>query len=294
MRLVARIKSTNPLFYLLLLASPTLTFPQAVSDGNQGNAPKIKVQTRLVLIPADVTDTKGNRVRDMTKEDFAIFENGKRQEIALFQHITTNADVTKPVEAPAGVFTNTTQRGPNRITIFVVDLLNSRIEEQKEARKQILEFLSKSLDEQEPVCLMSIDARGVWVIHGFTTDPKILVDALNELKQQPGDVERPPKNPEEQLYKTLEGWHSKNGERVKAALEARLNMLRVAVGFEYLNANERIRLTLLSLLEIGNAFVGLPGRKSLIWATAGFPFAVNDAAAFEKGGTLHKIGRAHV
>lgn len=287
MRLVARIKSTNPLFYLLLLASPTLTFPQAVSDGNQGNAPKIKVQTRLVLIPADVTDTKGNRVRDMTKEDFAIFENGKRQEIALFQHITTNADVTKPVEAPAGVFTNTTQRGPNRITIFVVDLLNSRIEEQKEARKQILEFLSKSLDEQEPVCLMSIDARGVWVIHGFTTDPKILVDALNELKQQPGDVGRPPKNPEEQLYKTLEGWHSKNGERVKAALEARLNMLRAAVGFEYLNANERIRLTLLSLLEIGNAFAGLPGRKSLIWATAGFPFAVNDAAAFEKGGTLH-------
>jgi len=32
--------------------------------------------------------------------------------------------------------------------------------------------------------------------------------------------------------------------------------------------------------------VGIPGRKSLIWATAGFPFAVDNAAAFEKSEAL--------
>lgn len=273
----------NAVVFLLLpiLALPALAFSQDMAGNNQGKAPAIRIRTQLVLIPAEVTDTKGNRVQDMKKEDFAVFENGKRQEIALFEHITTKAEVTKPVDVPADVFTNTTQRGPNRITIFMVDLLNSKIEEQKEARKQILGFLSRSLDEQEPVCLMAIDARGVWLIHGFTTDPKILMDALNEVKQQPSDGDRPPKNPEEQLYKTLDGWHSKNGERVKAGLEARLNMLRMAVGFEDMDEGERIHRTLLSLLEIGNAFIGLPGRKSLIWATAGFPFAANNAAAFE-------------
>src|SRR5262249_32263654 len=156
----------------------------------------------------------------------------KRQEIALFDHITTKAEATKPVEVPPGAFTNTMQRGPNRITIFVVDLLNSKMEEQKEARKQILEFLLKSLDEQEPVCLMSMDARGGWLIHGFPSDPKLLMASLKELKQHPGDVDKPPKNPEEELYKTMQGWHSKDGQRVKAALEARLSMLRTAVGFE--------------------------------------------------------------
>jgi VWFA-related protein len=268
---------------------PALTFPQSPGSESQGKVPAIKVHTQLVLIPAEVTDSKGNRVTDMKKEDFAVFENGKREEIALFDHITTKAEMIKPVEAPPGAFTNTMQRGPNRITIFVVDLLNSKTEEQKEARKQILEFLSKSLNEQEPVCLMSIDAKGVWLIHGFSTDPKILMDSLRELKQQPSDPDKPPKNPEEELYKTMAGWHSKDGQRVKAALEARLSMLRTAVGFEDLSMNERIRMTLLSLLEIGNAFVGLPGRKSLIWAGAGFPFAANNAAAFAKD---WKVGNA--
>ena len=280
--LALRIGRKAAFLLLPLLAMPALTFPQTAESERQGKAPAIKVHTQLVLIPAEATDAKGNRVTDMKKEDFAVFENGKRQEIALFDHITTKAEVTKPVEVPRGAFTNTLQRGPNRITIFVVDLLNLKFEEQKEARKQLLEFLSKSLNEQEPVCLMSIDARGVWLIHGFTSDPKILMDALKDLKQQPSDLDKPPKNPEEELYKTLHGWHSKDGQRAKAALEARLSMLRTAAGFEDLSADERIRMTLLSLLEIGNVFVGLPGRKSLIWASAGFPFAANNAAAFAK------------
>lgn len=287
--LSTRIRWKASLLLLALLIMPALTFPQGPGSESQGKVPAIKVHTQLVLIPAEVTDSKGNRVTDMKKEDFAVFENGKRQEIALFDHITTKAEVIKPVEVPPGAFTNTMQHGPNRITIFVVDLLNSKMEEQKEARKQILEFLSTSLNEQEPVCLMSIDAKGVWLIHGFTTDPKILMDALKELKKQPSDPDKPPKNPEEELYKTMEGWHSKDGQRVKAALEARLSMLRTAVGFEDLSMNERIRMTLLSLLEIGNAFIGLPGRKSLIWAGAGFPFAASNAAAFAKD---WKVGNA--
>ena len=239
-----------------------------------------------MLIPTEVTDSKGNRVTNMEKKDFAVFEDGKRQEIAFFEHITTHAEVTKPVEVPAGVFTNTVEGGGNRITIFAIDLLNSTIEEQRTARKEIFEFLSKSLDQQEPVCLIAIDAKGAWLIHGFTTDPKILMDALNVVKQRPSDLDRPQKNPEEQMYKTVEGWHSKNAQRAQAGVESRLRMLQESVGFEDMAANDRVRLTLQSLLDISNAFVGIPGRKSLIWATAGFPFAVDNAAAFEKSAAL--------
>jgi VWFA-related protein len=290
LRLLNRIQLTGRLLFLLLLASPILTFPQATSTGNQAKPPAIQVRTQLVLIPAEVTDAKGNRVAGMKKEDFAVFENDKRQEIALFEHVTTKAEVARAPVLPAGEFTNTVQQNSGRITIFVIDLLNSRIEEQKEARKQLLDFLSKSLDTREPICLIAVDARGAWLIQGFTTDPKILAEALNALKQQPGEVDRPAKNPEESLYKTVEGWHSKNAERVQAALEGRLNALRLATGFEDMAANDRIRITLQSLAEIGNAFLGISGRKSLIWATAGFPFAVNNAAAFEKEGALHSSG----
>ena len=254
--------------------------------------PAIKVHTGLVLIPTEVTDAKGNRVTNLKKEDFTVFENGKRQEIALFEHVTTKGEVMKPAAVPEGVLTNTVERGPDRITIFVLDLLNSRKEEQREARKQLLGFLSKSLDAREPLCLMTVDARGAWLIHGFTTDPKVLVDALNKVKEEKSDLERPAKNPEEELYKTLEGWHSKDAERAVAGEEARLRMLQLETGFQDASAGERIRLTLMSLMEIANAFAGIPGRKSMIWATAGFPFEVNDAAAFAKGGAQQGLGNA--
>ena len=252
--------------------------------------PAIKVRTGLVLIPAEVTDAKGNRVTDMKKEDFVVLENGKRQEIALFDHITTKAEVMKSASVPEGVFTNAVQWGPSRITIFVLDLVNSRIEEQKEARKQLLDFLSKSLDEEEPVCLVAVTSKGAWLLHGFTTDPKVLLEALNKVKQQRTDMDAPPKNPEEEIFRMVQGWHSKSAGRNAAMEESRLNMLDMASAFEGISAGERIRLTLLSMLEIANAFVGIPGRKSLIWATAGFPFEIGDATAFQKSGRLQSLG----
>jgi hypothetical protein len=38
--------------------------------------------------------------------------------------------------------------------------------------------------------------------------------------------------------------------------------------------------TLEALREIGEAYSGVPGRKSLIWATGGFPFEIEDASRF--------------
>ena len=279
-----RISSLSLIPFLLLLTMPANSFPQNKPAENTAQAPAIKVRTELVMIPAEVTDGKGNRVKDMTKEDFAVFENGKRQEIALFEHVTTKPEVAEPVAVPEGVFTNRVQQGTGRITIFVVDLLNSRMEEQKEARKQLLDFLSKTLNQKEPISLFVVNAQGAWLIHGFTSDPKELVDALNKVKVQPSGIDRPAKNPEEQFYKTVAGWHTHNSEENVASEGMRIDMLTTSVGFQDMDANARIRVTLMSLLEIADACAGIPGRKSLIWATAGFPFAVNEAATFGKAG----------
>ncbi len=286
MELLYRIARVVLPMVLIMFGGPTQTFAQAKPGEGAAQVPIIRVKTGLVLIPAVVTDARGNRVSDLRKEDFAVLENGKRQEIALFDHVTTKAEVMKTADVPAGVFTNAIKQGQNRVTIFVLDLLNSKMEEQKEARKQLLEFLSNSIDVKEPVCLVAVDSRGAWLIHGFTTDPKVLAEALKHVKQQPADPDRPVKNPEEQIYKTVAGWHTHNATENVAAEESRLNMLSTEVGLQDMAVGERTRLTLLSLMEIGNAFAGIPGRKSLIWTTAGFPFGANNAAAFQKGGAL--------
>jgi VWFA-related protein len=290
MKLFGRITGGMFPILLLVLVGTAQSFGQSKPGEGAPQVPTIKVHTKLVLIPAVVADAKGNRVTDLKKEEFVVLEDGKRQEIELFDHVTTKAEVMKPAEVPAGVFTNALKRGPNRVTIFVLDLLNSKMEEQKEARKELFEFLSKSIDVKEPVCLVAVDLQGAWLIHGFTTDPKVLAEALNHVKQQPADTDRPVKNPEEQIFKTVAGWHTHNAAENAAAEESRLNILGTEVGLQDMAVGERTRLTLLSLMEIGNAFAGIPGRKSLIWTTAGFPFGADNAAAFQKGGALQGEG----
>src|ERR1700752_2523817 len=94
----------NPLGRLLAVLFLLLIPPHVSGQNKNGEAapqaPAIKVRTGLVLIPAEVTDSKGNRVADLKKEDFAVFENGKRQEIALFEHVTTKGEIMKPTAVP--------------------------------------------------------------------------------------------------------------------------------------------------------------------------------------------------
>jgi VWFA-related protein len=273
-------------FLVLLLAG--VTAAQTKPDESSKAAAPIKVRSELVLIPTEVTDSKGNRVTDLRKEDFAVSENGKRQEIAVFEHKTTKTGMMKQAAVPEGVFTNMVVSNPNRITIFVLDLLNSGFEEQRQARKELIEFLEKSLDVREPLCLIAVDGNGAWMVHDFTTDPVVLSEALKNVKQELPDKERPQKRQE--IYKLAQGWNTKSvGENV-AAEESRLTMMQMEFGMKDVGLGERIRQTLLALTEIGQAFSGVPGRKSLIWATAGIPFEMGDASAFEKSTAMQNLG----
>src|SRR2546423_9851691 len=47
----------------------------------------VRLNSTLVQVPAIVTDRGGKFVTDLTKPDFAVYEDGKRQEVALFTAI---------------------------------------------------------------------------------------------------------------------------------------------------------------------------------------------------------------
>src|SRR6187200_1605496 len=48
--------------------------------------PTIRVTTRIVPLPTMVTDGQGRLVPDLEQEDFTILDNGKPQEIVLFEN----------------------------------------------------------------------------------------------------------------------------------------------------------------------------------------------------------------
>ncbi len=70
--------------FLSQLAGQTPS-PQAPStDESQQHGPKVKVESRLALVDAVVTDKKGNYVHDLTQNDFKLYEDNKEQKVVSF------------------------------------------------------------------------------------------------------------------------------------------------------------------------------------------------------------------
>src|SRR5712692_1002732 len=58
--------------------------PQAASSAEQQPAVVIKKESKLVLVDSVVTDKKGNYIRDLTQNDFKVFEDNKEQPVSTF------------------------------------------------------------------------------------------------------------------------------------------------------------------------------------------------------------------
>src|SRR5260221_4424206 len=98
----------------------------------------IHVQSQLVLLDVVVTDSKGNVVTNLNRDDFSVYENGVAQEIRNFEPLRADDVIpTKPTKDTSG--NDNWRNAP--LTIFVVDQLNTPFEESAYARQQVERFL---------------------------------------------------------------------------------------------------------------------------------------------------------
>lgn len=244
-----------------------------VSFGAAQEAPTttIKKSAELVTVPVVVTDKSGAPVRGLTKGDFVIQENGKStRTIATFEAIETTAGAPVPVmKLEPGEFANFTaaQSRPARITIVVLDMINTPFASQAKVRAELLTFLANNLRADEPTALLTIGRNGVRQIHPFTSDSKRLIAALKKVTGSQSNMELyeiPQDNPAApesltDLEQKLQDFQQDSDAMVNA--------------FYQKNA---ILDTLYSLEQIAHAYAGLPGRKVLLWASSGFPFMLED------------------
>lgn len=66
--------------FIVFLSLVCFAFPQTKEDDEP-----LRVETSLVIVPTLVTDKQNRNITDLKKEDFTIFEDGIRQEIASFE-----------------------------------------------------------------------------------------------------------------------------------------------------------------------------------------------------------------
>lgn len=230
--------------------------------------PTFRSQTELVVIPAVVTDHKGVHIDGLKKEDFSVEENGAEQKIAVVEEIRSTATRVARAQPKDNVYSNFLMGSPgaHRLTIVALDTINTPLLDQARAKSEIVKFLSTWLNGGEPVALVVLTRNGVRVIHDFVTDPKILAAALAKAKNRNEQVVDEPTGeagPEEDAATAEEQ------QFFQAMAESEQN-------FTAFQRRVAATLTLDALQSIARAFSGIPGRKSLIWASSGFPFSISD------------------
>ncbi len=227
----------------------------------------VRVATRLVEVSVVAQDKKGEPVADLERDDFEVVEQGKVQTIAVFS-IESNRNAIGRTEAlPPNTFSNMpAQAGATQnLTVILFDTLNTSFEDQASAKKQLMIFL-KQIKPQDRVAVYGLGT-SLHVIHDFTGNSEALVRAIDHYStrlsmEKSGSTARIEDNT----------WMAENEEeaRIIAAMDEAINAANQRVANYYIE--RRTTITLQALAEIANHLSSLPGRKSLVWLSAGFPF----------------------
>ena len=75
--------------------------PQGDQAAASGPVPTFKAQVEYVEVDALVTDAQGRPVRGLTKDDFQVFEDGKRQTISSFVFVDIPVERRRSAAVPA-------------------------------------------------------------------------------------------------------------------------------------------------------------------------------------------------
>jgi VWFA-related protein len=211
--------------------------------------PLFKANVRRVVVDVVVTDSTGQPVPGLTKQDFSVSEDNKPQQVLSFD--TTGFDAgmdylpPKLPPQPPNTFVNlpnTPEKGP--LYVLLYDLVNMDNPDQQvtpgdfsiqmTARQQMVKFIQEK-PEGARFCIF-VWSDGVHLIQGFTSDKAQLMAAIDPNSSKP-------------------------------------HIPRVFMMGQNFGANNTSA-TLDVMKHIAGYLDGLPGRKNLIWFSGGFPLAL--------------------
>lgn len=257
---------------------------QKKDDPTQGQPFKFSVGTNMVLVPVVVTDRKGNHITGLKREDFEIKEEGSVQTIARLDELSAESAKVQVGSVEEKRFSNEVNaEHPKKLEIIALDRVNTTFAENNDATRGLVDFLSKGVDSNTLLALITLDPNGINLVHNFSSDPAVLVSAVRKLRATltsrdtktlniPGDT--PEVDAEvlelQALFNGADLSQANSAAQAGAAVRA-IN-LQTHAQLDASRRNQGALVTLECLQQVAQYFGGIPGRKSLIWASAAFPF----------------------
>jgi VWFA-related protein len=251
-----------------LLATPILG-QAPTAPANQG-PPVLRVTTHLVQADVIVQDKKGNPVSDLTRDDFVLRDQGKKQPISVFS-VESNQALSPPAQPlPPDTFTNRLEyRGsvPHSLTVILLDTLNTGFGDQAYAKAQIVRFLSQ-LQPQDRVALYALGG-SIRILHDFTSDAAPLIRTLARYRGDipPGSVasELPGPEPGQAAASDMRSFLAGGSQDLNGWLRESDQSMS-----DFLRRNRELD-TCAALEAIAQHLARFPGRKNMIWVSAGLP-----------------------
>jgi len=259
--------------------------PMPMASANDEGKIEFRTQSILVQVPVVVTDKGGNHVHGLAKTDLHVFENGKEQPISVFEEVSASNAKLASSQAQPGEFHNLVlpDSEPHNITVIALDTVNTPFLDQTSGRRELVKFLANNLDSGQVQALMVITSHGVRLVQGLTGDPAELLQAVKKVSGEVSTMESASTDIQANAAAgdiELPKMASPGGDPT-VALQAFVDYFDV-LDAQYQQQNA-IETTLNGFMGIAWMLSGVPGRKSLIWATGGFPFTITDPATVPGG-----------
>ena len=211
--------------------TPAPAAPAAAPAAVEQSVAVIKKESRLVLVDAVVTDKKGKYIRDLTQNDFKVYEDNKEQQISSF---STGADVAVQANAQ------------KHYLILFFDNSSMQAPDQIQARDAAMKFVEASAS---PDRLMAVvDFGGALSIRqNFTANADLLRAAVSGVKGSSVDS---------------------NASAVSQPVTIASAGFTSLGNSE---ADYAARTMLLAVRSLAKNLRGIPGRKMVVLFSAGFP-----------------------
>jgi VWFA-related protein len=233
------------------------------------------IEVQVVNVDVHVTDRNGRPVTDLRREDFEVFEDGKRVEVSNFRRVDPGtgakpeAGSAPPASAPPGGKAPAGSGAgipPEERLHLIVYVDNFNLDPAHRARvlQQLRGFLA-DLRPEDRVMMVTHD-QGLNVRLPFTDDRVALEAALNAISELPAQGAMLESDRREALRQVLA-----IREAVRA-IEGPCSRSIVAPAESYAEAaRQEVLRSLGAMTVLVNSLSGVPGRKALLHVSDGMP-----------------------
>jgi VWFA-related protein len=246
------------LWITLFVVLPWPLLSQATPDQTA-----IQGGTHVVLVNVVAKDKHGKPVADLSRDDFVLRDNGQEQKIALFALEDAGGTGVAVPSTPSArlTFTNRPGTGVAPVTVFLFDELNTKLTDQEFAKKDFLRYL-RGLPADSRVAVFAL-GDSLTLLHDFSEDMGSLLAVLEKHKNRAGtEVDAATAPPT-----------SANSLTGDQKMTAQWDSFIQSADQKYVEYTEMVRAgrTAAALETIAGHLEGIPGRKTLIWISGGFP-----------------------